>query len=516
MLSREERIRSIKRNPSISVLIVGAGINGIGTFLDLALQGVDVLLIDRGDYCSGASSASSHMVHGGIRYLENGEFRLVREAVRERNRLLQNAPHLVKPLPTTFPTFKWFSGLFNAPFKFLGLLDKPAERGALVIKIGMLFYDFYARDQGTVPTHVFRNKKKSIALFPELNPEIVSTGTYYDGSMEAPERIAIELITDAVELNERAIPLNYMSMVSAEGDKVILRDMIDESTILVQPKVVINAGGPWIDLINRSIGEETEFIGGTKGSHIVLDNPKLRAAIGDHEFFFENEDGRIVLIFPLGDKVLIGTSDIRIENPDQAIITDEEVHGFIDMVGRVFPSIEVDLSQIVYTFSGVRPLAYSQSNPTGQISRDHQIKAIEPDNKIGFPVYSLIGGKWTTYRAFSETISDIVLDHLGVQRRFSTRNYRIGGGKDYPRTKEDLDAFIGAFVSDANIDRDRAEILFSRYGTNATRMLDGAGTGKGRFLRNYPDISIDESTEIRQDLPDQLGGRPTLGTIHNA
>lgn len=233
MQSRKERLQFIQDNPDVSVLIVGAGINGIGTFLDLALQGVDVLLIDRGDYCSGASAASSHMVHGGIRYLENGEFRLVREAVQERNRLLENAPHLVNPLATTFPIFKWFSGLFNAPFKFLGLLDKPAERGAVVIKIGMLLYDFYTRSQKTVPAHIFRNNADSLSLFPQLNPEIVFTGTYYDGSMPSPERIAIELITDAAEINTHAISLNYMSMVSADGVHVTLKDEVDDHTITV-------------------------------------------------------------------------------------------------------------------------------------------------------------------------------------------------------------------------------------------------------------------------------------------
>ena len=146
--TRKEIITRLKTDPKVSVLIVGAGINGIGTFRDLALQGVDVLMVDRSDFCSGASAASSHMVHGGIRYLENGEFRLVREAVAERNRLLENAPHLVKPLPTVFPIFSWLSGLLNAPLKFLGLLDRPAERGALVIKLGMLLYDAFHRPPG--------------------------------------------------------------------------------------------------------------------------------------------------------------------------------------------------------------------------------------------------------------------------------------------------------------------------------------------------------------------------------
>src|SRR5512138_2969120 len=126
-MNRQEILSQLKKNPGISVVIIGAGINGIGTFRDLALNGVDVLLIDRADFCGGASAASSHMAHGGIRYLENGEFRLVREAVQERNLLLQNAPHLVKPLPTTIPIFKRLSGLLNAPLKFFGKLNRPAE-----------------------------------------------------------------------------------------------------------------------------------------------------------------------------------------------------------------------------------------------------------------------------------------------------------------------------------------------------------------------------------------------------
>src|SRR5258706_1970641 len=144
-MDRKSIIASLRKSPNIDVLIVGAGINGIGTFRDLALNSVNTLIIDRADFCSGASSGSSHMLHGGIRYLENGEFRLVREALRERNRLLRNAPHYAKPLPTTIPIFKWLSGLWNAPLKFLNLLDKPSERGAVVIKIGLMLYDAYVR-----------------------------------------------------------------------------------------------------------------------------------------------------------------------------------------------------------------------------------------------------------------------------------------------------------------------------------------------------------------------------------
>src|SRR5215211_7557567 len=217
-MNRNEILSALKNKPEVSILIVGGGVNGAGTFRDLALNGVDVLLVEKGDFCSGASSASSHMAHGGIRYLENGEFRLVREAVQERNRLLQNAPHVVKPLPTTIPIFKRFSGLLNAPLKFLRLLNKPSERGSLVIKLGLILYDAYTGGQRAVPKHRFLSRKESLAKWKQLNPKIVNTATYYDGAILKPERLAVELILDAESENPDARAINYLSMVGGSED----------------------------------------------------------------------------------------------------------------------------------------------------------------------------------------------------------------------------------------------------------------------------------------------------------
>jgi glycerol-3-phosphate dehydrogenase len=518
MLSREHRIEHYKENPHVSVLIVGAGINGIGAFWDLALQGVDVLLVDQGDYCSGASAASSHMVHGGIRYLENGEFRLVREAVQERNRLIENAPHLVKPLPTTFPIFKWFSGILNAPLKFLGLLDRPAERGALVIKVGMMLYDFYTRGQGTVPKHVFVNRKKSLQQFPELNSEVIFTGTYYDAAMHSPERIAIELVLDAVQINRHAIPLNYVHLGSTSNGRVILKDEISGERFGVIPKVVINAGGPWIDFVNRALGEETHFIGGTKGSHLVLDHPELRKAIGNHEFFFENKDGRIVLIFPLEDRVLIGTSDIRIDDPDDAVITDKEVQYFFDMVGRVFPGIGVEKSHIVFTFSGVRPLIRDESGSTSQISRDHTIEEITIKDSINFPVFSLVGGKWTTFRALAEQVSDKVMERLDIHRQISTGEIGIGGGKGYPQDEQSRERWIADLAKKTSLPLERIEALFYRYGTRAEEIAAYVSKDRENPLVNFPDFGSREIAYIikHEDvthLDDFLFRRSMIGKL---
>lgn len=486
-MNRNEILSSLKANPDVSVLIIGAGINGIGTFRDLALNGVDVLLVDRGDFCSGASAASSHMAHGGIRYLENGEFRLVREAVRERNRMIQNAPHIVRPLPTTIPMFKYFSGLFNAPLKFLGWLDEPSERGSVIIKLGLMMYDAYTGKTRTVPRHKFFSRSSSLSQWKHLNPEIVNTATYYDGLISNPERLALEIALDAEADNPNARALNYVSMLSGEKASIILRDELTDEAYEVHPKLVINAAGPWIDFTNRNLGLSTRYVGGTKGSHIVVDHPELRAAIDGNEFFFENKDGRIVLIFPLYDRVLIGTSDIKIENPDEARCTDEEVDYFLGLVARVFPAIKVTHEQIVFRFTGVRPLARSGAKTTGQYSRDHHIEVLSGDwTNLNFPVYSLVGGKWTSFRAFSEQVTEKALAFLGMPRQKGTGDLPVGGGHGYPRNEDDYRKQIESLAAWTGLNRDRLKILFERYGTRTEAVANFIKRGIDEPLKSLP------------------------------
>lgn len=484
IMNRDEIFNSIKNKPNLSVLIVGAGINGIGTFRDLALNGVDVLLVDRGDFCSGASAASSHMAHGGIRYLENGEFRLVREAVRERNRMIQNAPHIVRPLPTTIPMFKYFSGLLNAPLKFLGWLDKPSERGSVIIKLGLMMYDAYTGKTRTVPRHQFFSHTESLNRWKSLNPEIANTATYYDGLISNPERLALEILLDAEADNSNAHALNYVSMVSGEKDTIILRDELTDETYEVHPDLVINAAGPWIDFANHSLGLSTRYVGGTKGSHIVVDNPELREAIGGNEFFFENKDGRIVLLFPLFDKVLIGTSDIKIENPDETRCTDEEVDYFIGLVARVFPTIKVSPEQIVFRFAGVRPLGSSGAGKTtAQYSRDHHIEVLSGDwTNLNFPVYSLVGGKWTSFRAFSEQVTDKALAFLGKSRQKDTRDLPIGGGRGFSTDENEQKRQLEGFAAWTGLDKERLQVLYSRYGTRTEAVAT--------FIKRVADVPL--------------------------
>jgi glycerol-3-phosphate dehydrogenase len=206
--ARQNRIDRISGNGAFDVIVVGGGINGIGVLHDLALQGLRVLLVEMNDFCSGCSAAPSRMIHGGLRYLENGEVSLVRESLVERDRLLRNAPHFVRPLPTVIPIERWISGLANAAVSFLGFTGRPRPRGALPIKLGLTLYDLIIGRKRVLPRHRFRGRAATQAEWPALRPEVCSSATYYDAWISHPERLGLELIGDALARNPEALALN--------------------------------------------------------------------------------------------------------------------------------------------------------------------------------------------------------------------------------------------------------------------------------------------------------------------
>ena len=318
-----------------------------------------------------------------------------------------------------------------------------------------------------MPGHKFYNQQQSLEIWPDLNPKVLYTATYYDGAMPSPERICMELISDAQADSDTAWAVNYMQPLRREGNRMILRDNLSGEEFSLQPKVVVNAAGPWIDIANLELGVHTNFIGGTKGSHLIIDHPRLRAALRDHEFFFEYFDGRIVLINPYLDKVMIGTTDIRIDDPDQARCTEEEIEYMLNMIPHVFPDMDVSRDQIVFQFSGVRPLPEDTKDTPGQISRDHRIEHVEPYGERKFPILNLVSGKWTTFRAFGEDVTDEVLELLGLERLGSTADLPIGGGRDYPPSPEAVDGWIRQLANKTGLAEDRVRILFERYGTGA-------------------------------------------------
>lgn len=504
---RRDSAEALRERPSAQVLIIGGGINGVGTFRDLALQGIDVALVERGDYCQGASGASSHMIHGGIRYLENGEFRLVQESVVERNRLLRIAPHYVKPLQTTIPIFSTFSGILSAPMRFLTHKQgKPKERGAFLIKLGLSMYDFFSRDGGSVPRHQFRGRDKALAELPKLHPGIKYAATYFDASVHNPERLTLDVLQDGEKAGRgsglpggSARASNYISLVSMGADGVKLRDELTGKEFDFHADVIVNTTGAWVDLTNQAMGAASQFMGGTKGSHIVLDHPELLAACNGREIFFEHTDGRIVLIYPMGDRVLVGTTDVDADMSEDAVCTEEEIDYFFDLVGNVFPTIKVKRDQIVYSFAGVRPLPRHDATQPGFVSRDYRIERnvragegapSTPGGKAAV-VLSLVGGKWTTFRALAEHMTNDVLRELGKERKVSTAKLAIGGGSGFPATPQGEQEWIKKHMG-PGLDADRVEGLLTRYGTRAEAVIEYLNAGHDAPLRSTRELSVRE------------------------
>ncbi|UDL91999.1 glycerol-3-phosphate dehydrogenase/oxidase [Mesorhizobium sp. PAMC28654] len=467
-MNRNDTLAALRERPDIAVLVIGGGINGISVFRELALQGVDIVLAEKGDYCSGASAALSRMVHGGLRYLENGEFKLVRESLAERDRLLRNAPHYVAPLPTTVPIFDTFSGIANGAVRFLGLTRRPSRRGALVIKAGLTLYDLFTSARRLMPTHRFRGRAETLRTWPAINPAIRSSATYYDAWVSRPERLGLEMLFDAMAASPSACALNYASVASTDAGIALTNGLTGE-VLPIRPTLIINATGGWIDLTNKAIGASAPLMmGGTKGSHLIVDNAELHGALGGHMVYYENEDGRICILFPYLGKVLIGSTDIRVDNPDEVRCEDDERRYILQSLAFVFPAITVAEEQIVFSFSGVRPLPASDDSFTGRIPRDHFCEFVEANGHLPATL-CMIGGKWTTFRSFGAMAADMVLARLGLARSKGTEDLAIGGGRDFPENPE---TWCAALAERHGLSVERACSLFERYGTSAEQFAE--------------------------------------------
>jgi glycerol-3-phosphate dehydrogenase len=455
---RQERINRIAANGAFDVIVVGGGINGIGVFHDLSLQGLRVLLVEMNDFCSGCSAAPSRMIHGGLRYLENGEISLVRESLIERDRLLRNAPHLVRPLPTTIPIDRVFSGLANAAFAFLGFTGRPRPRGAVAIKLGLTLYDAITGRNRMLPRHRFRGRVATQVTWPALRKDVRFSATYHDAWISHPERLGLELIGNAARHNPGALALNY-ALLATDDEGFVLTDAENGQRLPVSAKVLVHATGAWIDQSAASLGARSNerLVSGTKGSHLILDNPALMAALNGHMIYFEHSDGRVCIVFPYLGRVLAGSTDLRVNEAGRTACTDAERDYILGAVQALFPAIPVTKSQIVYSYAGIRPLPVSDADFTGKISRGHSVRRLRGD----IPQIGMIGGKWTTYRAFAEETVDLVLADLGVTRRASTRDLPIGGGAGFSeRVTDDL-------VAQHGLPPARAAHLADLYGSNA-------------------------------------------------
>ena len=447
-------------------VILGGGINGAGVFRDLSLQGVKCLLVDSGDFCAGASAAPSRLIHGGIKYLETGEFRLVAQSTLERNLLLRNAPHYVKPIETVLPIRSWFGGIVPSAIRFFGGKARLNDRGILITKVGLELFDFLGRRRRVLPRHSMALGRSVRKAFPEMAADIVATATYYDAKVTCAERLGLELLLDGMEANPGSLAVNHCALAGSAGVALRLEDRLGGQAHLVTADVVINAAGAWIDRVNGNLGIASAYIGGAKGSHLILDNPELFSALAGKMVYFGASDGRVGLLYPFLGQVLVGSTDVPIADPDLAVCEDFERDYMLAIVREVFPGIAVSVGQVKYVYSGVRPLPKSGAQDAGSVSRDHSIAEDRmPGSNI--PVYSLIGGKWTTFRGFAAEAADRVLGHLARPRRMSTQDEPIGGGRNFPGSAIEHAKAIDGLTA-FGLERQRCATLFERYGSRAT------------------------------------------------
>jgi glycerol-3-phosphate dehydrogenase len=490
MRNRAELLGKLKASPGDEtlVLIVGAGINGIGLYRDLALQGVPAILIDKGDFSSGTSAAPSRLIHGGLRYLETGEFALVRESVIERNHLVRNAPHLVKPIPVWVPAFNWFGGAFSAALRFLKLKKTPGAKGILVVKLGLVFFDWFGRATRNMPTHRILSRAASHRMIPGLADRVCAVAEYYDARLVHPERLALELVKDAEQDCPQSMALSYVSLQKSHGRSVTLRDEISGETISLTPRLVVNCAGAWADAVDRNLGIDKRLIGGTRGSHLVMRRPDIAQQLGDGMLYFETHDFRACLVYALDSElILLGTTDIRDEAPDDPACSKEEIDYLFKVLDEVLPGSNAKEHEIVFAYAGIRPLPWSGASATGAISRDHALHVFDADSTRPYPVMTLVGGKWTTYRACAEQIAEAVMKHLGKAHANSTLSQPIGGSKGLPGDQPGLESLRAEISKESGIAESGIAPLLRRYGTAArdvAKTISSAGTqplGDGKY-----------------------------------
>ncbi|HWB00329.1 MAG TPA: FAD-dependent oxidoreductase [Pirellulales bacterium] len=410
------------------ILILGAGINGAALARELAINGLSVCLVDKADLSAGATAYSSRLIHGGLRYLEYGEYDLVRESLAERGRLLQLVPEFVKPLRLYIPVERRRGGLLQSAARFVGLerlAVGPPKRGLWMIQAGLVMYDLLARD-ATLPRH--RTERVGSGGCPPVNPRHYRwLCSYSDAQIQYPERFVVALLADArAAARERGVEFEFFNYSTAElqGRTATVRSADGAELRRFEPAAIINATGAWVDRTLAALHiTAPRLMGGTKGSHLVVRSTALRGALTSGGLYAEAADGRPVFVLPFGELSLVGTTDIPFDgDPAAAVASAEEVDYLISTVNRLLPEARVIRDEVLLHYSGVRPLPAANPSRPAAITRRHWMQE-QPDASV--PTYSIIGGKLTTCRSLAEDACNTLFARLGLKRQADTRDRPI-------------------------------------------------------------------------------------------
>jgi len=367
---------------TLDLLIIGGGINGVGIARDASGRGLAVALCEMGDLASATSSASSKLIHGGLRYLEHFEFRLVREALAEREVLLRIAPHIVHPIRFIMP-------------------HVPELRPAWMIRAGLFLYDRLSR-RVTLPAS--RGVDLTSAYGADLKPGL-RRGFAYSDCWVDDARLVVLNARDAADRGARIFTRTRFESATPTGSswRVVLKDSRDGRRTEMQARVLVNATGPWLTRTLDTLpgAEQRHRLRLVKGSHIVV--PRLYP--GDHALILQNDDQRVVFVIPFEDDYsLIGTTDVVVcGDPAAAAISDDEVAYLCRAVNRYLAKTSTP-DDVVWSYSGVRPLFDDGESKASEVSRDYALELDRHDDAP--PVLSVYGGKLTTYRKLAERTLD--------------------------------------------------------------------------------------------------------------
>jgi glycerol-3-phosphate dehydrogenase len=440
------------------VLVIGGGINGAGIARDLALRGLRVALVEKGDFASGTSSASTKLVHGGVRYLERFDFHLVFEACRERRILQTIAPHLVRPLAFFIPVYR----------------EDP--RSLRTIRAGMTLYDLLALFRNT-HRHSILAEGAAAEREPALREEgLVGVALYWDCRMD-DARLCLENVLAAVEAGADAA--NYLEVTEllhrsgrVSGARLLDRESGEE--LEVEAEVVVNAAGPWLDRICALDGDQGAKLRPTRGTHILV--PRINRG-GEALYLTAGRDDRLFFVIPWGDLSLVGTTDVDFSgDPDTVAPTGEDVDYLLAEAARHLRVPELGRADVVASFAGLRPLVAEEGRRrASRVSREHRI--FQPASGL----LSVGGGKYTTYRAVAAEVAALVADRLdrGKGRSLTHRVPLPGGvtGDFAAFMRREVTALSGGFgLPSADLVR-----LLNCYGSRTGRLLS--------LLKEDPELS---------------------------
>lgn len=467
----------------LDAVVIGGGMAGAGVARDLALRGASVALFEKGDFASGTSSRSSKLIHGGLRYLELGDFALVRESLREKRTLERLAPHLVRPLPFLVPVYR------------------GASRGLVKVRLGMWLYDLLSPGRKSERYRVLR-PVEALTLEPSVRAEdLRGAGYYFDDLLLYPERLCLENVLSAARHGARAF--NYCQVEEfipgARGlDGVKVRDLLSGQAQAVRARTIVNCAGPWVDHVRALAGVadgRPRLLRTTKGIHCLLPRMTERAV------YLSTHDERMVFVIPWRGFSLVGTTDTDFDgDPDRLWATREEVTYLLEEVAKVLPDKRVAFDNVAYTYAGVRPLSFEPGRSASAVSREHRVVPEGPDGRF----LSITGTKLTCFRSLAEDVGNRVMRALGRPGSSRTAATMLDGtdeevGKIEVRAWMDVSEEMAA----TGLPRATLRTLVETYGRAYPRVLELARKlpdGLERLCPSNPEIVAQLHHAVQEEL----------------